>query len=135
MAKTVYNKEVISLQDDTEVTLAPLPIGRLKKFMKHWDRFQTEAQDGKAVESDVAFDIYVCAAGVSLSSQFEDRFENNVNAVGELSDDYKSYLEDVLDVDTATKILEVCGGLDLSSPKLEELVERAQAAAAEAGNN
>ena len=114
MAKTVYDAKVIELQDGTEVTLAPLPIGRLKRFMKAWQEF------ANIEDEDQAYDIYVNCCGIALEKNFADKFEKTSDAEKVLSDDYREYIEDVLDMDTIYEILDVCGGLKLNDPKLLE---------------
>jgi hypothetical protein len=117
MATTVYDSVTIALQDGKEVTLVPLALGRLRKFMDAWKKF-TDIK-----EEDEAFDIYVNCCGISLAKQLSDTFEKPVGDDGTLSADYREYLEDTLDMDTIFKILEVCGGLKLNDPKLLESLE------------
>ncbi len=118
MAKTVYDTETIELQDGREVTLAPLPIGLLRKFMKAWKNFN----DVK--DEDDAFNVYIDCCGVALSRHFSSDFETTLTKEGLPEEEYKNYLEDVLDVDTIFKIMEICGGLKLNDPKLMEEAER-----------
>ena len=132
MATTVYSEEVISLQDGAEVTLRPLPIGRLRRFMAAWEKF-------KDVKSDAeGFDVFLNCAGIAMEADFKGKFDAlkaPANDEGEfLSEEYKTYLEDVLDLDTIYKILEVCGGLKLNDPKLMEAAVAA-ATAAQGGTN
>ena len=129
MASKVYNEETIALQDDTEVTLRPMPIARLRRFQDSWAKFS------EAKSEDEALSVLVNCAGISLEENFRGAkgFEDGLKAPataakkGEyLSPKYKEYLEDVLDLDTIYKVLEVCGGIKLNDPKL---LEAAQAAA------
>lgn len=128
MAKTVYNTETILLQDETDVTLKPLVLGRLKKFMKAWGEF-----DNIKVDDD-AFDIYLHCGGIALAKELVEKgkVENPFtdSEEYELTDEYKKYLEDVLDMDTIFKVLEVCGGLKLNDPKVQEAALAAMQAAA-----
>lgn len=123
MASKVYNEEVIALQDDTEVNLRPMPIARLRRFQDSWSKFS------EAKTEDEALSVLVNCAGISLEDNFrgDKRFEDGLKASaaaikkGEyLSVKYREYLEDVLDIDTIYKVLEVCGGLKLNDPKLLE---------------
>lgn len=129
MASTVYNKEVIELQDGTEVTLRPLPIGRLRRFMDAWLKFE------EAKTNDDGYNVFINCAGIGIEHEFKGKFDSlkateaQRNEGEFLSEEYKEYLEDVLDLDTIYKILDVCGGLKLNDPKLLE----AAAAAMEAG--
>ncbi len=131
MAKTVYDSEDITLQDGREVTLVPLAIGRLRRFMKAWGEFAN-------IESeDQAFDIYINCCGISLEKSVKDDFNDTKDSDKVITDDYREYLEDVLDMDTIYKILEVCGGLKLNDPKLLAEAERLamEQAAEQAGKN
>ena len=120
MAKAVYDTEEITLQDGREVTLVPLAIGRLRRFMKAWGEFANIENE------DEAFDIYINCCGISLEKSVENDFEKTKDSDKVLTDEYREYLEDVLDMSTIYKILDVCGGLKLNDPKL---LEQAQAIA------
>lgn len=129
MAKPVYNTEAISLQDGTDVTLRPLPIGPLRKFMKAWREFENLTNE------DEAYDIYINCCGIALSrvEDIKNKFEKPLSADDTLSEDYREYLEDVLDMDTIFKILDVCGGLKLNDPNFlaeAEKIAREQAGTA-----
>ena len=127
MANTVYDSETIGLQDGTEVTLAPLAIGRLRRFMKAWGEFANLENE------DQAFDIYVNCCGIALEKDLKDKFEKTADVDKVITDEYREYLEDVLDMDTIYHILDVCGGLKLNDPKL--LAEAERLAAEAAGRN
>lgn len=132
MATRVYNEETITLQDDTEVTLRPLPIGPLRRFMEAWAKFAE-------VETDAdGFGVFINCAGIALEKDFKGKFDalkasESEREKGEfLSPEYKEHLENILDLDTIYKILEVCGGLKLqvdpkvlteASQTLEELAQ------------
>jgi hypothetical protein len=128
LAKTVYDAVDITLQDGREVTLTPLAIGRLKLFMKAWGEF------AEIKTEDDAFDIYINCCGIALEKSVADKFDKTRDSEKVITDDYREYLEDVLDMDTIYKILEVCGGLKLNDPKLLEAAEKAALEAA-AGKN
>lgn len=127
MAKPVYDSVDITLQDDTQVTLVPLAIGRLRKFMKAWGEFANIENE------DQAFDIYINCCGIALDKSIGDRFEKTLDSETYITDEYRAYLEEVLDMDTIYKILDVCGGLKLNDPKLLEAAE--EAARAQLGQN
>lgn len=128
MATEVYKKKEITLQDGTDVLLRPLPIARLRRFMKAWEGMGTV--DVAAGED--GFDVLLDCAGISIEDSFKGKFDTGTKAKAEeeaegkfLSDEYKEYLGEVLDVDTIYEILRVCGDLDLESPKLTEALEAA----------
>lgn len=126
MATEVFKKKEIALQDDTEVLLRPLPIARLRRFMKAW-----EAMGSLDPEQDEdGFTVLVNCAGISLEDTFKksgkfDRLKATPEEAekGEfLSPEYKEYLEEVLDIETIYEILDVCGDLKLNDPKLQEAI-------------
>ena len=118
MASTVYNSKTIELQDGREVTLTPLAIGRLRRFMKAWGEFADLKNE------DQAFDIYINCCGIALEKAVQDDFDKTSDVDKVLTDEYRAYLEDVLDMDTIYEILDVCGGLKLNDPKLLEEAQR-----------
>lgn len=124
MAIEAYDKVELKLQDDTEVVLMPLNIGRLKRFMKAWAEFKDIDLEN---DETAAFDIYINCAGIALEPNLAHRFTTEGEGDEVLDPKYKKYLEDTLDMDSIFKILEVCGGLKLNDPNLLEAVARAQA--------
>jgi hypothetical protein len=128
MATTIYKQKDITLQDGTEVTIKPLAIGRLRRFQEAWKKF-AEAEDENA-----GLTVFVNCAGIGLEENFTDKFETlkapaAQKAKGEfLSPEYKTYLEDVLDLDTIYEILNVTGGIVMNDPKaMENLASLAEA--------
>lgn len=122
MATEVYTTETISLLDGTEVELRPLPIAKLRKFMRLWsDHIQVvrkkvqEQEDAESADeiveafseadlTDAQFDVYIKMCALGLESQLkEDRTEKQ----------FISYLEDILDEKTIYRILDLTGGLKL----------------------
>jgi hypothetical protein len=86
--------------------------------MKAWGEF------GNIENEDQAFDIYINCCGIALEKSVEAEFNKTADPEKTLTDDYREYLEDVLDMDTIYKILDVCGGLKLNDPKLLAEAER-----------
>jgi hypothetical protein len=131
MAKQVFKIVELSLQDEKAVTIRPLPIARLKRFFEAWSKFQEIEDD------DDAFGIYINCCGISLEDNFKGQFDslraNKEDAEkGEfLSEEYKEYLEGVLDLPTIYEILDVCGDIKLNDPNLlakaQEAAEASQA--------
>lgn len=132
MAKEAYDKVPVRLSDGTEVTLKPSNIGRLRKIMKAWGEIETK--EGGEPDPDKGFDVFINTAGIALESELKgreelkDKFEETQGSGDQwLSDEYREYLEDTLDMETIYKVLEVCAGLKLNDPNL---LRAAQAAAA-----
>lgn len=124
MATSVYTEVTIALQDGAEVKLRPLAIGRLRRFMKAWEDFK--AVDG---DEEKSLNVFVTCAGIAIEDSFKEKFDKTY-ADDDLTEEYRTYLEGVLDMDTIYKVLEVCGGLKLNDPNL---VEAAQKRLAEQG--
>jgi hypothetical protein len=124
LATSAFTKQEVLLQDDTEVVLRPLPIGRLRRFMDAW------AKIGEVEEGGDNLTVFINCSGVALEDNFKGKFETLKASVADqkkgefLSPEYKEYLENVLDLETIFVILEVCGGIKLNDPKLLEEVER-----------
>ena len=51
MASQVFKTEDITLQDGTDVTLKPLAIARLRRFMKAWEKFGDVENDDQGFAS------------------------------------------------------------------------------------
>src|SRR5688572_9520310 len=122
MATRAYRVEELTLQDDTDVVVKPLPIGPLRRFMEAWRDVE------KLNPDDDGFHIYINCCGIALEKNFkgDSKFDKNGlkaanSAEGEfLSPEYKEYLEEVLDIDTIYVIMDVAGGIKLNDPKLME---------------
>ena len=100
MATSVYDIEVIKLQSGEDVTLKPLTINRLRRFMEVMDKF------GEAKTEIETLGILIDACAIALESQLPDLVAD------------KDKLEDSLDLPTIYRILKVCGGIDLENPNL-----------------
>lgn len=126
MATQVYAKEEIVLQDGAEVTLKPLPIGRLRRFMEAWGKIS------ELPEGDDGFDVFINCAGIALEDNFKGRFDalkasSDEKEKGEfLSEQYKDYLLETLDLDTIYRVLDIAGGIKLNDPKIIEAAMEAQ---------
>lgn len=117
MATRIYDKEDVELQDGTEVTLKPLVIGRLRRFMDAWQKFAEVEND------EEGFQVFVNCCGIAMEENFKGKFDT-LKATKEeqedgkyLSPEYYEYLEEVLDLPTIYKILEVCGNIKMADPK------------------
>jgi hypothetical protein len=101
MATKVSKEETLELQDGTEVTIRPLNIKNLRKFMEVVARFEKLGEDEEA--EDKSIDIMVDAVSVAL-------LMNNK----ELAED-RDRLEEILDVPTMHHIMALAGGVDMSA--------------------
>ena len=102
MATTIYDVLEIELVDGSVMTLKPLPIKQLRKFMTVIREMDLEENSSE----DIAMDIFIKAAMVCLETLRP-----------ELSVD-KDKFEEIIEVPTMMKILEICGGLKLTDPNL-----------------
>ena len=100
LATTVYNVEEIQLQNGQTVKLKPLSIKELRKFMEAIQKTSNVTTEGETLT------ILIDACAIALEKQLP-----------ELVND-RDALEDVLDVPTMNRILEVCGGIKLDDPNL-----------------
>lgn len=100
MATTVYNVEQIELQNGAKVTLKPLTIKELRKFMEAIKKTATVQTEEETLT------ILIDACAVALEKQLPDLVKN------------RDELEDALDVPTINRILEVCGGIKMDDPNL-----------------
>lgn len=100
MATTVYSVEEITLQNGVTVKLKPLTIKELRKFMV------VIQKTADVTTEDETLTILIEACAVALEKQLP-----------ELVKDVDAF-EDVLDVPTINRILEVCGGIKMDDPNL-----------------
>ena len=102
MATTVYDVVDIELSNGDTITLKPLPIKQLRKFMeiiKTMDQAENESEDA-------AMDVFIQAAMLCLET-----------IKPEYSTD-KDKFEEFIEIPTMMKILEIAGGLKLTDPNL-----------------
>ena len=100
MATTVYDVEEITLQNGATVKLKPLTIKELRKFMA------AISKTGEAATEDETLTILIDACAVALEKQLPELVKD------------RDAFEDVLDVPTINRILEVCGGIKMDDPNL-----------------
>lgn len=115
MASTVYTTEQVELQDGKTVTLKPLNIKSLRKFMKVMAGF------GLQETEEEGLDLLMDASAICLSRSNPEFYDADKGDVGGASEEW----EDTADMPTVYKILEVCGGIKLNSPELLALAEEA----------
>jgi hypothetical protein len=105
LATTVYDVVEVELANGEVLTLKPLPIKQLRKFMSVIKKMDVENPDEIGTE-EAAMDIFIEAAMVCLEV-----------SKPELSKDRDKF-EEVIEVPTMMKILEIAGGLKLTDPNL-----------------
>lgn len=128
MATTVYEEVDITLQDKTDVVLKPLPIAQLRRFMAAWKEMANLKGESDEEKEEYSFTVFVNCAGIALENQFlalEKFTETRGKGKDPLSKEYRDYLENVLDMDTIYKVMEVCGGLKLNDPNLMAALDAA----------
>lgn len=104
--------------------------------MKAWEAF------GEVKDDDAGFDVFINCCGIALEANYVDREQygtlDALQATAEqkkkgqwLSTAYKTELEEILELDSIYKIMDVCGGIKLNDPKMLEeaakMVTEAQA--------
>lgn len=102
MATTVYSTETIELRDGTSVTLKPLNIKALRLFMKKFGELD------KVDNEDDVLEVLFALAAIGLKEELGDRADD------------KEDMSVTLDMPTINRIIKVCGGIDLDSPKPQE---------------
>lgn len=102
MPTTVYETLEIKLSNGEVITVAPLKINRLKKFLA----VVKPLQENQNVTEEQAMEMFV-QAGMICMEQF----------APDLATDQEKF-EDNIEVPTLMKILEVAGGLKLNDPNL-----------------
>jgi len=100
MANTVYEVVEIQLSNGDEISVRPLTIKNLKKFTK----VVAKLDDPSVKTEDDAMEIFIEAAMVCMEQFAPD-----------LAEDQEKF-EDVIEVPTLMKILEIAGGLKLNDP-------------------
>jgi hypothetical protein len=113
LATSVYTTEEVQLQDDTTVTLKPLNIKALRKFMKVMEKFGEEQ-----TTEDEGLEILLDASALCLKGQRPEFWNTDEDCH---SDSY----EEAVDMPTVYKVLDVCGGVKLNDPNLLAMAQEA----------
>ena len=103
MPTTVYEIEEIELSNGETLIIKPLPIKHLKKFLAVMKKMEDESVQ---TEDDV-MEIFIEGTMVCLQK-----------LMPELAEDRDKF-EEVIEVPTMMKILEVAGGVKLNDPNLQ----------------
>jgi hypothetical protein len=113
-AQNIYEVTIVPLQDDTTVELKPASIKLLKAGNKQLERL------GDATNTDETLDVLLDTVIVLLKRQRPELADPETG---------KELAEDLFDLDTVYKVIEVMLGVKLNDPKLIEAAMRAQAEA------
>jgi hypothetical protein len=100
MATKVYETVDIELMDGEKIQMRPLKISLLREFMKE---FQKIGDEGIAEDNIKSMDLLLSCATIAMKQYNE-----------ELAT--KEKLEEVLDLPTVYKIIEVAAGIKLNDP-------------------
>ena len=102
MATTVYDIEEVELSNGDSLIIKPLTIKKMRKFMD----IIKQMDNPENASEEAAMDIFIKAAMICLEE-----------SKPELSTDRDKF-EEVIEIPTMMKILEVAGGLKLTDPNL-----------------
>lgn len=100
MADKATSKEKVTLVDGTELTIQPLKISLLRPFMKKFQELATVSDD-----NDKSMDVLVDCVQIAFK-QFKP----------DLAED-RGALEDVLDLPTVYKIIDIASGMKIADPE------------------
>jgi Holliday junction resolvase len=103
MATSVYEVVEVELIDGTKLSLRPLKITLLREFMK---KFQGLESVEVASDNDKSMDLLIDCIQIAMKQYNPD-----------LAADKKK-LEDVIDLPTVYKIIEIASGVKLNDPNL-----------------
>jgi hypothetical protein len=98
MSTTVHEVETVILMDGTKIEVRPLKISLLRSFMKKFDAIAAVADD-----NEKSMNILMECAQIAMK-QYKP----------EIADDITK-LEDVLDLPTVYKIVEIASGIKLAA--------------------
>lgn len=100
MATSVYEIVEVELIDGTKVSMRPLKISLLRDFMKEFQKIGDE----KVAEDNIESMNVLLNCAVIAMKQYNEEFAT------------KEKLEDIVDLPTVYKIIEVAAGIRLNDP-------------------
>ena len=100
MATQVYETVEVELIDGTKITMRPLKISLLREFMKE---FQKISDEDIASDNIKSMDLLLDCAAIAMKL-YNDEYSDKVK------------LEDVVDLPTIYKIIEIAAGITLNDP-------------------
>lgn len=114
MATEIYEIVEVELLDGSKIKLRPLNIKLLREFM---NKFSSGISQGDADSTDQSMDLLIDCVQIAMKQYKPELAEN------------KETLEDLVDLPTVYKIIEIASGIKLNDPKV------IQAVMAQAGQN
>lgn len=102
MATKVYEVVEVELMDGTVISMRPLKISLLRDFMKE---FQKIGEEEIATDNVKSMDVLLKCAAIAMK-QYDDKLST------------AKVLEEVVDLPTIYKIIEVASGIKLNDPNL-----------------
>lgn len=100
MATSVYETVEVQLIDGTKISMRPLKISLLRDFMKEFQKIGDEDISSDNIKS---MDLLLDCAVIAMK-QYDEEYAD------------KEKLEDVVDLPTIYKIIEVAAGIKLNDP-------------------
>jgi len=100
MATQVYETVEIELMDGTKISLRPLKISLLREFMKEFQKIGDE----KIAEDNIKSMDLLLDCSVIAMKQYNEELAT------------KEKLEDIIDLPTVYKIIEIAAGIKLNDP-------------------
>jgi hypothetical protein len=100
MATTIYETVELELQDGTTIVIRPLKIALLREFMKEFQKISDE----KIAEDNLkSMDLLLSCATIAMKQYKPELAE-------------KEKLEEVIDLPTIYKVIEIAAGIKLNDP-------------------
>lgn len=106
MPTQIYDSEIITLIDGTEIYITPLKIKYLKLFMKEFERVKSAKNDYEAIDA-------LCSCATIMMRQFYPIIKT------------QEELENNIDMPTIYKILSVAGGINVNEKSDESVKDQA----------
>ena len=106
MPTQIYDSEIVTLIDGTEIYVTPLKIKYLKLFMKEFDRVKNAKNDYEAIDA-------LCSCATIMMRQFYPKIKT------------QEELENNIDMPTIYKILKVAGGISVNEKSEDSVKDQA----------
>lgn len=109
---TAYTVEELELQDGNVVTIKPLVIGRMRKFMKKFNELTEKQLTSEEEAEDKLMELTLICLGPQGEPYKYDHTPDE-------EDEPKGYEKafETFDMPTIYRIIKVCTGIDLEAPK------------------